>query len=154
MKTKLIIAASFVAISIGVYFGFGTHQTTIESYSTEFETYVLAKYSDIDLDTWEQQVSVVWSVQTVRDSLVKYSCPFSLIDGYTCKTPKITISHPKGFDFDKYKKVRDLEYYVDYGDGDFSKVHKKEYSTARLKMHESVTVKTWYGSAYGFELID
>lgn len=164
MNKGLIIGISIVALSFAIImFGFNTHQTTIDSYSTEFSTYVLAKYSEtesgIDYDGsyysetnyWDEQVSVEWSISTVKGFVVEHNCPIDLINGYTCPTPEITIQHPKGSDFDNYKEVRSINYYVDYGDGDFSTADKEEYNTAILKLGKNVTVKTWYGSAYGFE---
>jgi len=164
MKKELIIGISLGVLFLAIImFGFNKHQTTIDSYSTEFSTYVLAKYSQtesgIDFDGsyysetnyWDEQVSVEWSISTVKGDVIEYNCPFDLIDGYTCKTPEITIEHPKGSDFDNYQEVRSIKYYVDYGDGDFSTVDKEEYNVAILKIGKYVTVKTWYGNAYGFE---
>lgn len=154
------IGVLFLAI---IMFGFSTHETVIESYSTEFNTYVLAKYSEtesgIDFDGsyysetnyWSEQVSDDWYVSTVKGYVTKHNCPVDLIDGYTCKTPEITIEHPKGSAFNNYQEVRSVKYYVDYGDGDFSKVDKEGYKVAILKIGKNVTVKTWYGNAYGFE---
>lgn len=164
MKKALIIGGAVGLIIAIIMNGFDKHQTTIESYSTEFSTYVLAKYSEtnvgvdfeghtyIETDYWDEQVSATWFVSTVKDSIIEYNCPTDLIEGYTCRTPEITIQHRKGSHFNRYDKVRSIKYYVDYGDGDFSTADKEEYEAARLKLGEYVTVKTWYGGAYGFDL--
>lgn len=164
MKKGLVIGISLVVLSFAIIMcGFNTHQTTIDSYSTEFSTYVLAKYSEIEsgidfsgnfyteTNYWDEEVSVVWFISTVKGDLIEYNCPIHLIDGYTCDTPKITIEHTKGTDFDRYQEIRSVKYYVDYGDGDFSTVDNEEYNAALLKLGKNVIVKTWYGNAYGFE---
>ena len=84
MKKGLIITISLgVLLLVSILCGFSKHETKIESYSTEFSTYVLAEYSetgidgdgDVYTDFWDEQVSVNWTVSTVEDSIVEYNCP-------------------------------------------------------------------------------
>jgi hypothetical protein len=164
MEKKPIIAGVILAITLFlIWFGFDSHTSSIESYSTEFHTYVIANYSEIETgvdyngevytetDSWREVVSEHWSVKTFLDSIVEYNCPKEMIKGHTCETPEISLPHDKGSDFDSYREIRDLTYYVDYGDGDYSIVDLEKYNRAKEKLYQKVIVNTWYGNAYSFE---
>ena len=154
-----VAAVLFVCIPIGLFlFGFGEKQVILTSYSTEFETYVLAEFSETetyidvdgnlqtDTDYWDEKVSDTWQVHTVNDKVVDFNCPKNSLYKYTCKTP------PRGFfdmpndgSFDGFKEVRKIKYYLHFNDGNYSKVNSKKFENSKQKLNQSIKVSTWYG---------
>ena len=164
MNKNLTIGISLTLLVLFfIWFGFDKQETTIDSYSTEFETCVLAKYSETEIcidfdgnmytetDCWNERVSQHWSVSTELGQITKYNCPQHAITGFKCVTPKITVSHDTGYNFDNYQTIRNTMFYIVYGNGDYSTVNYKKYNEAIANLNKKVIVKTWYGNSYNFD---
>jgi hypothetical protein len=178
-KRNLIIGGVVaITIGIIVYAGFGEEQGRITACEAFTKKYVTAEFSeetceDVDVEDsegnvtgtteecdteyWSKPASDIWTVVTYNNKL-----NFSNVENpklmpneyYTSEMPPTDRSWSKDYDFDNFKKHNDssTKVYLDKnGVADFytTKVSFNKQCNLDRKLENFVTIKTWYGNAYG-----
>ena len=105
---------------------------------------------ECETDYWSEEASDLWSSVTIDGQLSNhlgnnYQNEFGYFD---TQHPPITIRANK-FNFDNYEKRYSKKIRMYFTDKDFSSLNKKDYKGCISKVGELVTIKTFYGSAYG-----